>query len=115
MPNILDHVSSAPLLEIDDLPHSATCKQWFAFTRPNVQDTIAYMNHDRAAEAAVTKALTGSGLQSMAIVENELRNIDTFDLVSLHALTALSSPIVCFIAASKALLNQHEGATSGIA
>ena len=62
MPNILDHVSSAPLLEIDDLPRTATCKQWFAFTRPIVQDTIADMNLDPAAEAEVIAAFTGAGL-----------------------------------------------------
>ena len=62
MPNILDHVSSAPLLEIDDLPRLATCKEWFAITRRLVQDTIADINLDRAAEAEVIEALTGAGL-----------------------------------------------------
>ena len=62
MPNILDYVSSAPLLEIDDLPRSATCKEWFAITRRIVQHTIADMNLDHAAEAEVIEAFTGAGL-----------------------------------------------------
>ena len=62
MPNVLDHVSSAPLLEIDDLQRSATCKEWFAFTRRIVQDTIADMNLEPADEAKVIKAFTGAGL-----------------------------------------------------
>ena len=50
MPNILDHVSSAPLLEIDNLPRSATCKEWFAITRRIVLDTIADMKLNPAAD-----------------------------------------------------------------
>ena len=62
MPNILDHVSSAPLLEIDDLLRSARCKEWFAFTRRIIKDTIAEMNLDPDAEAEVIEAFTGAGL-----------------------------------------------------
>ena len=62
MPNILDHVSSTPVLEIDVWPCSATRKEWFAITRSIVQDTIAYMNLDPAAEAEVIAAFTGAGL-----------------------------------------------------
>ena len=62
MPNILDHFSSAPLLEIDDFPRSATCKEWFAFTRRMIQDTITDLNLDHAAEAEVIEAFTGAGL-----------------------------------------------------
>ena len=62
MPNILDHVSQAPLLEIDDWPRSATCKEWFAITRRIIQDTIADMDLEPAAEAEVIEAFTGAGL-----------------------------------------------------
>ena len=62
MTNILDHVSQTPVLEIDDLPRLATCKEWFAITRRLVQDTIADMNLDPATEAEVIEALTGAGL-----------------------------------------------------
>ena len=62
MTNILDHVSKAPVLEINDWPRSATRKEWFAITRRIVQDTIADMNLDPAAEAEVIKAFTGAGL-----------------------------------------------------
>ena len=64
MPNILDHVSSASLLEIDDLPRSATCKEWFAFTRRIIQDTIVTLNIDHAAEAEVIEYFTRAGLLS---------------------------------------------------
>ena len=62
MPNILDHVSQAPVLEIDDLPRSATRKEWFAITRRIIQDTIADMDLDPAAEAEVIEAFTCAGL-----------------------------------------------------
>ena len=62
MPNILDHVSSTPVLEIDVLPRSATRKEWLAITRRIVQDTIADMNLDPAAEAEVIAAFTGAWL-----------------------------------------------------
>ena len=62
MSNILDHVSSTPLLEIDDWPSSATRKEWLAVTRRIVQDTIADMDLDPAAEAEVIEAFTGAGL-----------------------------------------------------
>ena len=62
MPNILDHASQTPLLEINDWPRSATRKEWFAITRRIIQDTIAGMNLDPAAEAEVTQAFTGAGL-----------------------------------------------------
>ena len=62
MPNILDHVLSTPVLEIDVWPRSATRKEWFAITRRIVQDTIAEMNLDPATEAVVVKAFTGVGL-----------------------------------------------------
>ena len=61
MPNILDHVSSTPVLEIDVWPRSATRKDWFAITRRIVQDTIADMNLDPAAEAEVIAAIIGAG------------------------------------------------------
>ena len=62
MTNILDHVSKAPVLEINDWPRSATRKEWFRITRRILQDTIADMNLDPAAEAEVIEAITGAGL-----------------------------------------------------
>ena len=62
MPNILDHVSKAPLLEIDDWPRSAKREKWFRITRRIIQATIAGMNLDPAAEAEVIEAFTGAGL-----------------------------------------------------
>ena len=62
MPNILDHVSSTPVLEINDWPRSATRKEWFAITMRIIQDTIADMNLDPAAEAEVIDDFTGAGL-----------------------------------------------------
>ena len=62
MPNILDHVSRDPVLEIDDWPRSASRKGWFAITRRIIQDTIADMNLDPAAEEEVIEAFTGAGL-----------------------------------------------------
>ena len=59
---ILDHVSPTSVLEINDWPRSATRKEWFAITRRIVQDTIADMNLDPAAEAEVIAAFTGAGL-----------------------------------------------------
>ena len=62
MPYILDHVSSTPVLEIDDWLRSATRKEWFVITRRIIQDTTADMNLDPAAEAEVIEAFTGAGL-----------------------------------------------------
>ena len=62
MPNIPDHVSSTPVLEIDVWPRSATRKEWFAITRRIIQDTIADMDLDPAAEAEVIAGFTGAGL-----------------------------------------------------
>ena len=62
MPKILDHVSSTPVLEINDWPRSATRKDWLAITRRIIQDTIAEMNLDPAAEAEVIAAFNGAGL-----------------------------------------------------
>ena len=56
MPNIIDHVPQAPVLELNDWPRSATRKEWFAITRRIIQDTIADMNLDPAAEAVVIEA-----------------------------------------------------------
>ena len=61
MSNILDHVSSTPVLEIDVWPRSATLKEWFVITR-RIQDSTAEMNPDPAAEAEVIEAFTGAGL-----------------------------------------------------
>ena len=62
MPNILDHVSLAPVLEVDAWPRSASRKEWFAITRGIIQDTIADMKLDPAAETEVIEAFTGAGL-----------------------------------------------------
>ena len=62
MSKIIDHVSPTPVLEIYDWPRSATRKEWFAITRLIIQDTIADMNLDPAAESEVIEAFTGAGL-----------------------------------------------------
>ena len=62
MSKIIDHVSPTPVLEINDWPRSASRKEWFAITRRIIQDTIADMNLDPAAEAEVIEAFTGAGL-----------------------------------------------------
>ena len=62
MSKIIDHVSPTPVLEINDWPRSATRKEWFAITRRIIQDTIADMDLDPAAEAEVIEAFTGAGL-----------------------------------------------------
>ena len=62
MPNILDHVSPTPVLEVDVWPRSASRKEWFAITRRIVQENIAGVNLDPAAEAEVIEAFTGAGL-----------------------------------------------------
>ena len=53
---ILNHVSQTPVLEIDLWPRSATRKETFAITRRIIQDTIADMNLDPAAEEEVIEA-----------------------------------------------------------
>ncbi len=62
MSKIIDHVSPTPVLEINDWPRSATRKEWFAITRLIIQDTIADMNLDPAAESEVIEAFTAAGL-----------------------------------------------------
>ena len=62
MPNILDHVSLTPVLEINDWPSSATRKERFAITRRIIHDAIADMTLDPAAKAEVIDAFTGPGL-----------------------------------------------------
>ena len=51
MSTILDHFSSAPVLEIDLWPRSATREEWFRIARRIIQDAIADMNLDPSAEA----------------------------------------------------------------
>ena len=60
MTNILDHVSPTPVLEINDWPRLATRKEWFAITRRIIQDTIADMNLDPAAEAELIEDFTSA-------------------------------------------------------
>ena len=59
---ILADIPNTPVLEIDDWPRSATRKEWFAITRRIIQDTIADMDLDPAAQAEVMAAFTGAGL-----------------------------------------------------
>ena len=64
MANILDDICPEGFILdcLDDWPRSASRKEWFAITRRIIQDTIADMNLDPAAEAEVIEALTGAGL-----------------------------------------------------
>ena len=63
MPNILDHVAQTPLLEgIQEWPRSCSREAWFRITRRIIQDTIADMKLDPAAETEVIEAFTGAGL-----------------------------------------------------
>ena len=62
MPNILNHISQTPLLEINNWPRSTIRKEWFAIARRIVQDTIADMNLDPAAEAEMIKGFAVAGL-----------------------------------------------------
>ena len=62
MPNILDHVSQALVLEIDLWPRSATSQEWCRITRRIIHDTIADMNLDPATEEVTVDAFTGAGL-----------------------------------------------------
>ena len=62
MSKIIDHVSPTLVLEINDWSRSATRKECFAITRLIIQDTIADMNLDPAAESEVIEAFTGAGL-----------------------------------------------------
>ena len=64
MTNILDGNSpEGSILDgLDDLPRSATRKEWFLVTRCIIQDTIVTLNLDHAAEAEVIEAFTGAGL-----------------------------------------------------
>ena len=64
MANILDGICPEGFILdcLDDWPRLATRKEWFAITRRIVQDTIADMNLDPAAEAEVIEAFTGAGL-----------------------------------------------------
>ena len=62
MPNNLDHVSKAPVLEIDLWPRSATRKEWFRITHRIIQDNIVDIDLEPAAEAEAIEAFTGAGL-----------------------------------------------------
>lgn len=54
---ILDHIAPTPVLEVvDDWPRTATRKEWFAIARRIIQETIADMNLDPAAEASAINA-----------------------------------------------------------
>jgi hypothetical protein len=62
MPNIIDHFSQAQAIELNVWPRSATHNERYAITRRIIQDTIADMNLDAAAEADVIEAFTGAEL-----------------------------------------------------
>ena len=60
MANTLDGIcpEGSILNGLDDLPRSATRKEWFLITRRIIQDTIVTLNLDHAAEAEVIEAFT---------------------------------------------------------
>ena len=62
--NFLDGISPEGkiLNGLDDLPRSATRKQWLRVTREFVASTIADMDLDPAALAEVEEAFIGAGL-----------------------------------------------------
>ena len=64
MVNILDGIcpEGSILDGLDDLPRSATRKEWFRITRQLIQETIADMDLDPAAIAEVEEAFIGAGL-----------------------------------------------------
>ena len=64
MANILDGICPEGSI-LDGLakwPSSITRREWFAITRQLIQETIADMNLDPAAEAVVIEAFTSTGL-----------------------------------------------------
>ena len=64
MINIIDGIcSGGSILDgLDDLPRSATRKEWFRITRELVTSTIADMDLDPAAMDEVEEAFIGAGL-----------------------------------------------------
>ena len=64
MVNILDGIcpEGSILDGLDDLPRSATRKEWFRITRQLIQETIADMDLEPAALAEVEEAFIGAGL-----------------------------------------------------
>ena len=64
MLNILDGICPEGFIldGLDDLPRSATRKEWFLITRRIIQDTIVALNLDHAAESEVIEAFAGAGL-----------------------------------------------------
>ena len=64
MVHFLDGIcpESSILDGLDDLPRSATRKEWFRITRQLIQETIADMDLDPAALAEVEEAFIGAGL-----------------------------------------------------
>ena len=64
MSNILDGIcpEGSMLDGLADWPASTTRKEWFAITRQLIQESIADMDLDPAAEVEVIEAFTGAGL-----------------------------------------------------
>ena len=57
---ILDHVSSISVLEINDWPRLAPCKEWFAVSSQLSQQTFADMDLDPATEAELMEDFTSA-------------------------------------------------------
>ena len=74
MPNILNQVSHTPILEVFNWPRPTTRKGWFAITKRIVQDTIADMNLDPAAEAEVIKGFTVAGCCEVSLTPHCIRS-----------------------------------------
>ena len=64
MSNILDGICPEGSMfdGLAEWPASTTRKEWFAITRQLIQESIADMDLDPAAEAEVIEAFTGAGL-----------------------------------------------------
>ena len=62
MSNLLDHVQLGPILDVDDLPRSASRQELFAITRRIVQATIADMDLDPDSLSQVEEAFISAGL-----------------------------------------------------
>ena len=62
MTNILDHIQPGLILDVDDLPRSASRQELFAITRRIVQATIADMDLDPDSLSQVEEAFISAGL-----------------------------------------------------
>ena len=62
MSNILDHIQPGSILDVHELPRSASRQEWFAITRRIVQATIADMNLDPDSSSQVEEAFISACL-----------------------------------------------------